>query len=60
MELPRLLGDLEEVKAIALARLITAPAAQISDRLLDVAEAAERLCMSKDYLYRNKGRLPFT
>ena len=59
-ELPRLLGDLAEVTAIALARLIAPPAAQIPDRLLGVEEAAKRLGISKDYLYRNRNRLPFT
>ena len=59
-ELPRLLGDLEEVKATALARLTAPPATQIPDRLLDVKEAADRLRMSPDYLYRNHRRLPFT
>jgi excisionase family DNA binding protein len=59
-ELPRLLGDLEEVKATALARLIAPPAAQTRDRLLDIGEAAKRLAMSQDYLYRNHSRLPFT
>ena len=59
-ELPRLLGDLEELKATALARLIAPPAAQTSDRLLDVEEAAERLGVSRDYIYRNHRRFPFT
>jgi len=61
-ELPRLLGDLEEVRATALARL-TAPAPQQQaqpDELLDVAEAARRLGVSTQYLYRHHPRLPFT
>ena len=58
-ELPRLLGELEEIRATALARL-TAPAPlQVLDQLLDIAEAAARLGVSKDYLYRNHSRLPF-
>jgi len=30
-----------------------------ADELLDVDEAAERLAMSKEYLYRHHGKLPF-
>jgi excisionase family DNA binding protein len=30
------------------------------DRLLNVKEAAEKLCVTKDYLYRNSSKLPFT
>jgi hypothetical protein len=57
-ELPRLLGDLEEVKATALARLSApAPAAAAPDTLLTVAEASTALHCSKDYLYKTS--LPF-
>jgi excisionase family DNA binding protein len=59
--LPRLLGDLEEIRATAMARLTApAPAAPQLDELLDVDEAARRLGTSKDYLYRHHARLPFT
>ena len=59
-ELPRLLGDLEEDRTTALARL-TALAVQVGpDELLDVEQASKRLGVSKDYLYRAHGRLPFT
>ena len=58
-ELPRLLGDLEELRATALARLTTPAAAQRPDELLTVEQAAERLGLSVDYLYRNHSRLPF-
>lgn len=60
-DLPRLLGELEEIRCTAIARL-TAPAttAPQSDELLDVDEAARRLGTSKDYLYRHHARLPFT
>ena len=54
-ELPRLLGELEEIRATAMARL-TAPAIsqlQQHDELLNTAEAAHRLGVSKDFLYRN-------
>jgi hypothetical protein len=53
-ELPLLLGELEQVRCVALARLTSAPVLpQASDELLDVAEAARRLGASKDYLYRH-------
>jgi excisionase family DNA binding protein len=57
-KLPRLLGDLEEVRTTALARL-SAPALAPAppDELLTVGEAAERLHCSRDWLYKND--LPF-
>ncbi len=60
-ELPRLLGDLEEIRTTALARL-TAPALQPQspDAMLDVEEAAVRLGTSRSYLYRHHKRFPFT
>lgn len=64
-ELPGLIGQLEGAKAAAWARLAGAPqgpernAKKPDDRNLDVAEAASRLGISRDWLYRNAGRLPF-
>jgi predicted DNA-binding transcriptional regulator AlpA len=60
-DLPRLLGELEEIRCTAMARL-TAPtfASPQSDELLDIDETARRLGTSKDYLYRHHARLPFT
>jgi excisionase family DNA binding protein len=59
-ELPRLLGDLEEVRATALARLTTAPVAmQPADEFLTVRQAAQKLGCSTDYLYKNANSLPF-
>lgn len=59
-DLPSVIGALAEIMATAQARLC-APAAQSrSDELLDVAQAAARLHCSKDFLYRNHKRLPFT
>jgi hypothetical protein len=58
-ELPHLIGELEELKATCLARL-TSPAIDTKDELLDVPEAAARLSVSTEYLYRNHRRLPFT
>ena len=64
-ELPQLIGDLEAARAVAWARL-TAPAAdKPSDvsgqeaRNMDVTEAARRLGMSRDWLYRHASELPF-
>lgn len=59
-ELPRLLGALEEIRVTAMARL-TAPAPQPQkDELLDVVEAAARLSLSTDYLYRHHKSFPFS
>ena len=64
-ELPQLIGDLEAARAAAWARL-TAPAADKprdepgqEARNLDVAEAAKRLGISRDWLYRHASELPF-
>ena len=61
-EIPRFLGELETIRAIAWARLTTsAPVtAQPRDELLTVEAAAERLGVSEDYLYRHNGQLPFS
>jgi len=57
--LPRLLGDLAEVQATALARLSApAPVAQ-ADEWLTVRQAAQKLGCSTDYLYKNSASLPF-
>ena len=63
-ELPRLLGDIEVVRATALARL-SSPAPYVRqeaapDSLLDVREAAGTLGMSASYLYRHSEQFPFT
>jgi predicted DNA-binding transcriptional regulator AlpA len=64
-EVPQLIGDLEAAKAVAWVRL-TAPAADApfdvpvqEARNLDVTEAAKRLGMSRDWLYRHAAELPF-
>src|SRR5882762_952831 len=59
-ELPALIGQLEAAKATALARLTTPPAQSEHDELLGVAEAARRLGVSEDYLYRHASEYPFT
>lgn len=59
-ELPDFIGELEAVKATAWARL-TAPAVpQEHDELLSVEVAAERLGVSRDYLYRHSKEYAFT
>ncbi len=59
-ELPQLCADLELVRVTALSR-IAAPAVQAKpDELLDVPQAAARLNVSENYLYRHSRRLPFT
>jgi len=59
-ELPGFIGGLESAKATAWARLTSPPATQEHDELLSVEAAAERLGISKDYLYRHSGEYPFT
>jgi predicted DNA-binding transcriptional regulator AlpA len=60
-ELPRFLGELETVRAVAWSRL-TPPSlnSQARDELLDVEAAANRLHMSASYLYRHHDIFPFT
>jgi hypothetical protein len=59
-ELPRLVGDLEEIKCVALGRLITRVDQHPLDELLDIEEAARRIGVSVGYLYHNHRRFPFT
>jgi hypothetical protein len=59
-ELPNLIGQLESAKAVAWARLTVPPAQSEHDELLAVAEAARRLGVSEDYLYRRASEYPFT
>lgn len=60
-ELPKLLGELEEIRCTAMARLsVSTPAAPLPDELLDVDEAACLLGVSNDYVYRHHGSFPFT
>lgn len=59
--LPRFLGDLEKIRAEALLRLVLdrqpSPESDGADELLNAQEAARRLGVSKDFLYRTQ--LPF-
>ncbi len=59
-ELPRLLGELEEIRCTALARLTSPAPALPQDQLLDVDQAAQRLGVSSDYLYRHSREFPFS
>jgi hypothetical protein len=59
-ELPRLLGEIEEVRCTAMARLTAPVQPSGADELLSVAEASRRLGVSKDYLYRHGSDFPFT
>jgi len=59
-ELPRLLGDLAEISATAHARLASPSVEARPDELMSVERTAHRLGVSKDFLYRNSERYPFT
>jgi excisionase family DNA binding protein len=60
-ELPELLGELEQVRCTAMARLSApAPVRVTPDELVDVEEAARRLGVSTEYLYRHHKKFPFT
>lgn len=59
-DIPRFLGDLEEIKATAMARLVSPGPLPQRDELIDVANAAKRLGVSEDYLYRHHSSYPFT
>ncbi|PYU47542.1 MAG: hypothetical protein DMG54_00800 [Acidobacteria bacterium] len=60
-ELPELIGELESLKATAWTRLMEPAAAPDQhDELLDVKAAAERLGVSRDYLYRHHRQYAFT
>ena len=60
-QLPHFLGQLEEARVIALSRLTSPqPVRAHADELIDVAEAAHRLGISTNYLYRHHGQFSFT
>ncbi len=64
--IPALLGNLEQIKAALWSRLMapggdrTPVADTVEDKLLTVEEAAEKLSVTVDWLYRHAARLPFT
>jgi excisionase family DNA binding protein len=59
-----LIAELAALQAYAAARLRTTdqgpPSPAAGDRALTAQEAARRLGLSTDWIYRNKDRLPFT
>ena len=59
-QLPQLLGELETVRATALLKMSAPAPAHTHDELLTVDQAAQRLGVSTDYLYRNAQQFPFT
>jgi excisionase family DNA binding protein len=64
-ELPSLVGRLREAELLAEMRLRGEASGNGSrpepeDRNLSADEAAQRLGLSRDYLYRNANKLPFT
>jgi excisionase family DNA binding protein len=54
-----LLGELEQIRVTALARLSPPTVSGPPDEFLDVASAAKRLGVSEDYLYRHQRKFPF-
>lgn len=64
--LTALLGEVEALKFRILSRLHPAPAPAAAAppaepaKLVDITEAADRLHMSKSWVYRNARTLPFT
>jgi hypothetical protein len=59
-DLPMFLGELEQIRVTALARLSAPVAAPTQpDERVDIGTAAKRLGVSTSYLYRNHKKLPF-
>ena len=64
-QIPAVLGELEELKAAAWAQLLAPNGRspfgiqEAADELVNAREAARRLGLSVDYLYRFSRRLPF-
>lgn len=59
--LPEFLGELEQVRVTAFARLAAPVFMQPQfERQLEIDEAANLLGMSQDYLYRHHQQFPFT
>lgn len=58
-QLADFLGEIEVIRITALARITTPPPAESPDGNVDVNEAARRLGVSPQYLYRHAGKFPF-
>jgi hypothetical protein len=59
-DIPYLIGELETIRCIAVSRLSVPASTLPPDENLEVPEAAHRLGVSPDYLYRNHKKFPFT
>ena len=64
-QVPDVLGQLEQLKAVAWVQLLTPNGRNLSgiqppDELVNEREAARRLGLSLDYIYRHARQLPFT
>jgi len=59
-DLPAFMGKLEEVRFTAQLRLTSPIPIPAPESLLDVTEAAKRLGMSENYLYRHSDKYAFT
>lgn len=58
-ELAAFLGELETVRVTALARIASPAVETRPDESVDVSEAAKRLGVSRDFLYRHYARYKF-
>jgi hypothetical protein len=58
-ELAQLLGDLERIRVTVFARLTTPRTAE-KEELLSAQQAAPKLHVSANYMYRNHAKFPFT
>lgn len=54
-DVPAFLADLEHVRMVAFARIVT-PALAPPDRLIDIKELSDRLGVSEDFIYRNQAK----
>ena len=55
-ELPEFLGDWEQIRVTAFTRLTAPGVPTPDDRLIEIAELAQRLNSSKDFVYRNQDK----
>jgi len=54
--LPEFIGELEQIRVIAFARMAVPGMVMKDDHLIDVTELADRLHVSPDYIYRHKSK----
>jgi hypothetical protein len=55
-QLAEFIGELENIRILALARILSPAASPSPDRLIDVAELAERLHVHSDFVYRHQSQ----